>query len=107
MVEIVETKEELTYLKEHDAKTGKENEKLHAEVNEVKMQLERLHFEGKEAQITMDALKEQNAELTTELDEVKQQLLDVKMSAKETSAVLDEKEKNTIIYLTYTPLQFH
>ncbi|KAF9881875.1 kinesin heavy chain [Colletotrichum karsti] len=88
-----ETKEELTYLKEHDAKTGKENEKLHAEVNEFKMQLERLHFEGKEAQITMDALKEQNAELTTELDEVKQQLLDVKMSAKETSAVLDEKEK--------------
>ncbi|KAK2046498.1 kinesin motor domain-containing protein [Colletotrichum somersetense] len=88
-----ETKEELAYLKEHDAKTGKENEKLHAEVNEVKMQLERLSFEGKEAQITMDALKEQNAELTTELDEVKQQLLDVKMSAKETSAVLDEKEK--------------
>ncbi|KAL0944352.1 kinesin heavy chain [Colletotrichum truncatum] len=88
-----ETKEELTYLKEHDSKTGKENEKLHAEVNEVKMQLERLNFEGKEAQITMDALKEQNAELTTELDEVKQQLLDVKMSAKETSAVLDEKEK--------------
>ncbi|WYZ45303.1 hypothetical protein EsH8_VIII_000619 [Colletotrichum jinshuiense] len=88
-----ETKEELTYLKEHDAKTGKENEKLHVEVNEVKMQLERLNFEGKEALITMDALKEQNAELTTELDEVKQQLLDVKMSAKETSAVLDEKEK--------------
>jgi kinesin family protein 5 len=57
------------------------------------MQLERLSFESKEAQITMDGLKEANTELTTELDEVKQQLLDVKMSAKETSAVLDEKEK--------------
>jgi hypothetical protein len=41
----------------------------------------------------MDALKEANSELTTELDELKQQLLDVKMSAKESGAALDEKEK--------------
>jgi kinesin family protein 5 len=88
-----ETKEELAYLKEHDSKTNRDNEKLTSEVNESKMQLERLTFESKEAQITMDGLKEANSELTTELDEVKQQLLDVKMSAKETSAVLDEKEK--------------
>ena len=88
-----ETKEELAYLKEHDSKTNKDNERLTGEVNEFKMQLERLSFESKEAQITMDSLKEANAELTAELDEVKQQLLDVKMSAKETSAVLDEKEK--------------
>lgn len=88
-----ETKDELSYLKEHDSKVGKENEKLTSEVNEFKMQFERLNFEGKEAQITMDALKEANAELTTELDDVKQQLLDVKMSAKETGAALDEKEK--------------
>jgi kinesin family protein 5 len=88
-----EAREELIYLKEHDTKTRGENEKLTSEVNEFRMQLERLSFEGKEAQITMDGLKEANSELTTELDEVKQQLLDVKMSARETSAVLDEKEK--------------
>lgn len=88
-----DTKDELTVIKEHDSKLGKENEKLNSEVNEVKMQLERLNFEGKEAQITMDALKEANSELTSELDEVKQQLLDVKMSAKENGAALDEKEK--------------
>lgn len=88
-----ETKEEMNYLKEHDSKLGKENEKLLSEVNEFKMQLERLVFESKEAQITMDGLKEANSELTAELDEVKQQMLDIKMSAKETSAVLDEKEK--------------
>jgi kinesin family protein 5 len=90
---IRDSKEELAYLKEHDTKTNRENEKLTSDVNEFKMQLERLSFESKEAQITMDGLKEANAELTAELDEVKQQLLDVKMSAKETSAVLDEKEK--------------
>jgi kinesin family protein 5 len=88
-----ETKEELAYLKEHDSKMGKENERLITEVNEFKMQLERLNFEGKEAQITMDALKEANAELTAELDDMKQQLLDAKMSAKETGAALDEKER--------------
>ena len=88
-----DNKEELVYLKERDTKTNRENEKLTSEVNEFKMQLERLSFEGKEAQITMDGLKEANSELTAELDEVKQQLLDVKMSAKETSAVMDEKEK--------------
>lgn len=88
-----EAKEELGIIKEHDSRLGKDNEKLNTEVNEVKMQLERLTFEGKESQITMDALKEANSELTAELDEVKQQLLDVKMSAKETSAVLDEKER--------------
>ncbi len=88
-----ESKDELTFLKDHDSKVGKENERLTTEVNEAKMQLERLTFESKEAQITMDALKEANSELGSELDEVKQQLLDVKMSAKETSAVLDEKER--------------
>lgn len=88
-----ETKEELAFLKEHDSRAGKENERLTSEVNEFKMQLERLAFESKEAQITMDALKEANAELTTELDEVKQQLLDAKVSAKETGAAFDEKEK--------------
>ncbi|KAK4210751.1 hypothetical protein QBC37DRAFT_291854 [Rhypophila decipiens] len=88
-----ETREELAIIKEHDGKLGKENERLVSESNEFKMQLERLAFENKEAQITIDGLKDANTELTAELDEVKQQMLDMKMSAKETSAVLDEKEK--------------
>lgn len=88
-----EAKEELQFLKENSARTGKTNEKLGSEVNELKMQLERVAFESKEAAITMDGLKEANSELTAELDEVKQQLLDVRMSAKDTNAVLDEKER--------------
>ncbi|KAI9815188.1 MAG: Kinesin heavy chain, partial [Thelocarpon impressellum] len=88
-----EARDELAFLRERDARTAKDNERLHGEVDELKMHLEKVSFEGKEAQITMDALKEANSELTAELDEVKQQLLDVKMSARETSAVLDEKEK--------------
>ena len=88
-----EAREELQSMKENSSRTTKDNEKLGGEVNDLKMRLERIAFEGKEASITMDGLKEANSELTAELDEVKQQLLDAKMSAKETSAVLDEKER--------------
>ncbi|KAI9892153.1 MAG: Kinesin heavy chain [Vezdaea aestivalis] len=88
-----EAKEELSYLKDHDTRIGKENEKLNGDVNELKMSLEKISFETKETQITLDSFKEANSELTAELDDVKQSLLDLKMSAKETSAVLDEKEK--------------
>ncbi|KAH0556326.1 Kinesin heavy chain [Trichoglossum hirsutum] len=88
-----EVKEELTFLKDHDSRTGKDNEQLASEVNELKMHLEKISFESKEAQITIDSFKEANSELTAELDEVKQQLLDVRMNAKETGAVSDEKEK--------------
>ncbi|KAJ0413641.1 kinesin-domain-containing protein [Aspergillus carlsbadensis] len=88
-----EAREELRSLKENSARSGKDNDKLNTEVNELRMQLEKVSYESKEAAITMDSLREANSELTTELDEVKQQLLDVRMKAKETSAALDEKEK--------------
>ena len=86
-------KEELAYFKERDSKSNKDNERMTTELNELKMMIEKLNFESKEAFITMDGLKEANSELTTELDEVKQQLLDARMNAKENSAALDEKKK--------------
>jgi kinesin family member 5 len=88
-----EAKDELKSLKENSSKTGKDNEKLNAEINELRMQLEKVSFESKEAGITMDSLKEANSELTTELDELKQQLLDARMRAKESTAALDEKDR--------------
>lgn len=88
-----EAKEELQFLKENIVRTVKDNEYLNGQVNDLKMQLERVAFESKEASITMDGLKEANSELTAELDEMKQHLLDVRMSAKETNAVLEEKER--------------
>ena len=63
------------------------------ELNDMRMQVEKIQFEGKEAQITMDGLKEANSELTMELDDIKQQLLDAKMNAKESNAAIDEKKK--------------
>jgi kinesin family protein 5 len=86
-------REELQYFKERDSKSNKDNERVNLELNELKMQVEKLNFEHKEAFITMDGLKDANSELTTELDDVKQQLLDARMNAKETNAAMDEKRK--------------
>lgn len=86
-------KDELQYYKERDSKTNKDNERITMELNEMRMQVEKIQFESKEAQITMDGLKEANSELTGELDEVKQHLLDAKMNAKETTAAMDEKKR--------------
>ncbi|KAH3919171.1 kinesin-like protein [Parastagonospora nodorum] len=91
--QLTTAKDELQYYKDRDSKTNKDNERMTSELNEMKMQVEKIQFESKEAQISMDALKEANAELTAELDDVKQQLLDAKMNAKETSAAMDEKKR--------------
>ena len=88
-----EVREELQFLKQNGAQAGKTNEKLNSEVNELRMQLEKVAFDNKEASMDLESFKEANSELTAELDDVKQQLLDVRMSAKETSAVQDEKER--------------
>lgn len=88
-----EAKEELALLRDQEKRSNRDNERLNSELNEFRMQLEKVSFESKEAQITMDALKDANSELTAELDDVKQQLLDVKISTKDTSSFLEEKEK--------------
>ena len=84
---------ELKELRESHVNVSRSNEKLQSESETLRMQVEKIEFETKEAAITMDSLKEANSELTTELDDVKHQLLDAKMSAKESSAMLDEKER--------------
>ncbi|TKX24784.1 kinesin heavy chain [Elsinoe australis] len=90
---LADAKNELKELRDNSGKTTKDNEKLNSEVESLRMQIERISFETKEATITMDSLKEANNDLTTELDDVRKELLEAKMSARETSAVMDEKEK--------------
>ncbi|EWC46073.1 kinesin heavy chain [Drechslerella stenobrocha 248] len=90
---LIALREELSVYREKDKTMGKDNERLVAEVSDLKMNLEKVSFESKEALITMDGLKEANLELTAELDEVKQHLLDVKVSAKEATAAAEEKER--------------
>lgn len=84
---------DLKELREAQTSTMRSNEKLQGDTETLRMQVEKIEFENKEAAITMDSLKEANSELTQELDDVKHRLLDAKMSAKDSSALLDEKER--------------
>lgn len=86
-------KEELANLRTNVSRNVKDNESMAEQLNRSQMNLEKVSFQSKEDHITMDSLKEANSELEAELQSVKQQLLDVRMSAKETSAVLDEKDR--------------
>ena len=88
-----EAREELKSYKEGALRTTKDNEVMQDKFNKTQMELQKLSFQSKEDTITMDSLKEANTELESELVTVKQNLLDMKMSAKETTAVLDEKDR--------------
>ncbi|KAH0406465.1 kinesin, partial [Aureobasidium melanogenum] len=88
-----DTRQELRDLRETHGRVNKDNEKLAGDVEGLKMQVERITFETKEESIMMDSLKEANNDLSNELDELRRELLEAKMNARETSAVIDEKEK--------------
>lgn len=88
-----EAREELKSYKDGALRTTKENENMQDRFNKTQMELQKLSFQSKEDSITMDSLKEANGELESELVSVKKQLLDLKMSAKETNATLDEKDR--------------
>ena len=84
---------ELKELRSSHADTTRQSERLQGETEHLRMQVEKIEFETKEASITMDSLKEANSELTSELDDVKAQLLDARMEAKDSSALVEEKER--------------
>jgi kinesin family protein 5 len=86
-------REELKSYKEGAVRTAKDNEVVTDRLNKTELELQKLSYQSKEDAITMESLKDANSELEAELISVKQQLLELKMSAKETTAALDEKDR--------------
>jgi len=64
---------------------------MSGQLNELRLQVERLSYDGKESGITIDILKEQNEDAKVELEELKKTISDLRSSQKDTSA--DDKEK--------------
>jgi kinesin family protein 5 len=91
--ELRQAKVELDAVRRQQKQALNENERLQGDVNEFRLQIERIQFEGKEGSIQLDALRELNTDLTNELDEVKQRLVDTQIIISQTSAAIDEKEK--------------
>lgn len=86
-------KEEMTYYKEQEAAVTEENQQMTSELNELRLQLQKISYESKENAINVDSLKEANQELLTELDELKKNLQEVRMANKDNSDSEKEKKK--------------
>ncbi|GAA6062684.1 hypothetical protein JCM10212_002507 [Sporobolomyces blumeae] len=79
---IQDLREELSSLKEQEAVALSENKSMAGEVSDLRLQLEKLVYESKEAAITSDAMKEQNGELERELEELRKSVADLKANQK-------------------------
>ena len=64
---------------------------MSGQLNELRLQVERLNYDSKESGITIDILKEQNEDAKAELEELKKTISEVRSSQKDASA--DDKEK--------------
>jgi kinesin family protein 5 len=88
-----ELREELAYLKEQEAASSKENKSMSTQLNELRLQLERLDYDNKEGIITIDILKEQNLDAKNELEELKKVIADLRSTQRDASAEDKEKRK--------------
>ena len=86
-------KEEMTYFKEQEQTVTKENQQMTTELNDLRLQLQKVSYESKENAITVDSLKEANQDLIAELEELKKNLAEVRVAHKEASDGEKEKKK--------------
>ncbi|KAJ7632639.1 kinesin heavy chain [Roridomyces roridus] len=91
--QIKELKEEMTFLKEQEAGVSNENKAMSTQLNDLRLQVERLNYDYKEGLITIDILKEQSVDASNELEEVRKQIADLKTAQKDASAEDKEKRK--------------
>lgn len=66
---------------------------MSGQLNEFRLQVERLDYDNKESIITIDIVKEQNQDAKNELEELKKTIADLKAAQKDASAEDKEKRK--------------
>uniref|UniRef100_A0A1D1YRB6 Kinesin-like protein n=1 Tax=Anthurium amnicola TaxID=1678845 RepID=A0A1D1YRB6_9ARAE len=88
-----EMKEELDLYKSQEDTITKENKQMASELNELKVQLEKVAYENKEGAITVDSLRESNLELATEVESLKKALAEHRQSQKEGDKEQKKQEK--------------
>jgi FtsZ-binding cell division protein ZapB len=66
---------------------------MSGQLNELRLQVERLNYDNKEGVITIDILKEQNQDAKNELEELKKSLAELKTTQKDASVEEREKRK--------------
>lgn len=86
-------KDEMEAMRSAESTLDADNQAMSAEVNELKLQLERMTYENKEAAILAEATKEQNADLAAELEELRKSIVELKAAQKTASDEGKERKK--------------
>lgn len=66
---------------------------MSSQLNELRLQVERLDYDNKEGVITVDILKEQNQDTKSELEELRKHIQELKSAQKDASVEDKEKRK--------------
>lgn len=66
---------------------------MSSQLNELRLQVERLNYDSKESGITIDILKEQNEDGKNELEELRKTISELRTTQKDVSAEDKEKKK--------------
>lgn len=90
---MAELKEELSFLKEQEASTSRENKAMSSQLNELRLELQRLGYDSKESVIVLDTLREQNADLNRDLEELRKTIAELRMTQKDSTTEDREKKK--------------
>ncbi|KAJ1957291.1 hypothetical protein EC988_000905 [Linderina pennispora] len=85
-------REQLDFLKSETSDMGSRNEELAREAAQLKLELDKVSFSQKEAEITVDSLTEANNELTEQLNKVREEIEKLKVQADQEVSAAD-KEK--------------
>ncbi len=89
---VKEIRAESESLREHDQSTCRDHENLLAQYHGLKIGLEKVNFECKEANITLDTFRETNYELNAELEDTKKALIEAKIGRQTVSGELSEEQ---------------
>lgn len=86
-------KEELEIMRSNERKLDDENKSMSKDITDLKVQIERLNFENKDAAYSVDSLKETNNDLANELEELRKSIVELKAAQKTASDEDKERKK--------------
>ncbi|KAJ2403197.1 hypothetical protein GGI23_000126 [Coemansia sp. RSA 2559] len=86
-------REELGFLKSEANGTTKRNDNLASEAAQLKLELEKVTFGHREAELTIESLTEANDEMTAQLSKLKDELSELRREAVSSSPVDKETER--------------
>ncbi|KAJ2156488.1 hypothetical protein GGF46_005156 [Coemansia sp. RSA 552] len=86
-------REELEFLQHESRSAIERNEELATESAQLRLELDKVSFGHKEAELTIDSLTEANDEMSVQLVNLRKELEDLRREAHESSTIVVDKEK--------------